>query len=88
MSAQETGWTFKREISIADMFGFIALMAALGGAYGTLDKRLALLESASIRQVDTDTRQDIATQRLTVEIKEQLQRMNDKLDRLSQRGKQ
>lgn len=75
-------WVFKREISIADLIAFATSMTFVIAAWGTLDKRLALLEAASLEQKTTDARQDRESLRLTQEVKEQLQRLNDKLDRV------
>ena len=80
-------WVFKREISIPDVIAFVTSMAFVILAYGTLDKRLALLEAAQIEQQRTDARQDTNTNRLTIEVKDQLQRMNDKLDRLVEKAR-
>jgi hypothetical protein len=79
------GWVVKKEVSIPDVIAFLTSMAFVIMAYATLDKRLALLEASKIEQQLTDARQDRDSMRLTSEVKEQLQRMNDKLDRLVER---
>lgn len=87
MAEQQTkpGWVVKKEVSIPDVIAFITSMVLVIMAYATLDKRLALLEAGKIEQQMTDARQDRDSMRLTSEVKEQLQRMNDKLDRLVER---
>lgn len=75
-------WRIKKDVSVADIVSFIAAASAVLYGYTTLDKRIALMENASIVQSGKDTTQDQDMLRLQARIDAQLQRIDDKLDRL------
>lgn len=80
-------WIFKKEVSIADVIAFVSSMSFVVVAWATLDKRITLLEAAQIEQHRTDIRQDQEAIKLGGEIKQELQRLNDKLDRVIERSR-
>lgn len=84
---QPDRWLFKKEVSIADVIAFVSSMSFVIVAWATLDKRVTLLEAAQIEQHRTDVRQDQEAIKIGAEIKQELQRLNDKLDRVIERGR-
>ena len=78
-------WHIKKEVSLGDLIAFASAALAVVYAYTTLDKRIAILETASTVQRETDTRQDTESVRYQQRIDVTLQEMNRKLDRLIER---
>lgn len=78
-------WHIKKEISLGDLIAFASAALAVVYAYTTLDKRISLLESATVSQVVKDDRQDSEALRYQARIDESLRDMNRKLDRLIER---
>ena len=83
------GWQNKKEISLGDIIAFFCAFAVVVIAYATLDKRIAVTESAvaaSSSQGDrSNDKQDTAVQQLREEVREQLRDINAKLDALIKR---
>lgn len=82
-----TGWSFKKEISLADIAAFVSAMLAVIYAYTTLDKRLALLEEARRQDTANQAALDQRMQIMATRIEAELIRLNDKLDRVIERTK-
>ena len=78
-------WHIKKEISLGDLIAFASAALAVVYAYTTLDKRVAILESTTIVQKATDTRQDEDSNRYQQRIDDSLREINRKLDRLVER---
>jgi len=79
------GWRFKKEVAVGDLVAFVTACIAIIVAYSTLDRRLAVIESAAIAQQERDSRQDSDSLRYQQRIDEALRDMNRKLDRLIER---
>jgi len=91
-SPEETlpaGWHLKREIQLGHLITTITVALSALGYIGSIEKRVALLETAIVAQHERDERQDKLTSEAVGLLRGQLQRMDDKLDRLleSRRGK-
>lgn len=71
-------WHVNREISLGDVIGLLAAIAAVLLAYGKIDTRVSLLEQSQTVQTAA---QDSTTRRIESNIAE----MNHKLDRLIER---
>ncbi len=82
---EKRGWRFKKEIAVGDLVAFATACIAIIVAYSTLDRRLAVIESATITQHERDSRQDAESLRYQQRIDEALRDMNRKLDRLIER---
>lgn len=80
-------WRFNKDISIADVISIVSAALALFYTYTTLDKRLEMLERATVVQKAVDERQDNEAIRYQGRIDAQLQQINAKLDRLVERQK-
>lgn len=78
-------WKLKKEISVADLLSFIAAALAVIYAYTTLDKRLTVIEIAEVQARSTNAQQDETILRMQARIDAQLDRLNDKVDKLLQR---
>jgi hypothetical protein len=79
-------WKIKRDISIADLLSFASAALAVIYAYTTLDKRLAVVENAISEQKVVDKRHEEELIRVQARIDMRLDKMDEKLDRLIQRG--
>lgn len=78
-------WKIKKEISLADILSFVAAALAVVYAYTTLDKRLTVVEVASVGHSAANARQDEETLRMQARIDVQLDKLNTKVDRLLER---
>jgi hypothetical protein len=76
------GWQFKKELSIGDVVAFTSALLAVVYSYTTLEKRISLMEAVQSRQLSIDSRQDADLTTVGNEIKRELEKMNNKLDRL------
>lgn len=81
------GWKLKKEISLGDAVALVMAASAVLYSYSTLDKRLTVLEQITQQQIQRDDRQDEVVRDLTVEIKVELRRLNEKLDRQLERSR-
>jgi len=66
------GWEFEKKISIGDLIAFVMALIAVIYAYSTLDKRVAVLEAATIAREANDARQDMERASLRQEIRQDL----------------
>lgn len=73
-------WTFKKEISLADILSFATAALAVVYAYTTLDKRLAIVEAER-------TAEKAALLDFQHRINARLDKMDEKLDRIIERQK-
>ncbi|MDH5527411.1 MAG: hypothetical protein OEY97_08915 [Nitrospirota bacterium] len=77
----KSNWQLDRRISVGHLVTTMTFLVAMIMWGARLETRIALMEEGATRQVTMDTRQDNETQRLREEIKEELERLNVKLDR-------
>ena len=75
-------WRLDRRVSLGQLVttGTVLLAMMLWGA--RLETRIALMEDTEGRQAAVDARQDLETQRAREEIRDELMRLNEKLDRI------
>lgn len=76
-------WKIKKEVSLADLLSFAAAALAVVYAYTTLDKRMTVLEITSVEAKAANIRQDEDVLRMQARIDVQLDKITDKLDRIS-----
>jgi hypothetical protein len=75
---EKHGWRINKEIGAGDLVAISVAVAAVLASYFSLDKRLAIIETASAQ-----TAASITT--TVSEIKTEIRRMSDKLDRYTER---
>lgn len=78
-------WKLKKEISAADLLSFLAAALAVIYAYTTLDKRITVIESLLVQTTLENKTQDEAILRMQSRIDYQLDKLNEKVDRLIER---
>jgi uncharacterized coiled-coil protein SlyX len=83
---EEGKWKIRRDISVADLFSFASAALAVIYAYTTLDKRMAVVENAVAEQKIVDKRHEEELIRVQARIDVRLDKMDEKLDHLIQRG--
>jgi uncharacterized coiled-coil protein SlyX len=79
-------WKIRRDISVADLLSFASAALAVIYAYTTLDKRMAIVESALTDQKTVNKQHEEELIRVQARIDMRLDKMDEKLDRLIQRG--
>jgi VIT1/CCC1 family predicted Fe2+/Mn2+ transporter len=80
---KNTEWQFHKEVSLGDVIAFTSALIAVLYSYTTLEKRIALMEAAGIRQNLIDARQDADLNAINADIKRELEKINIKLDKLN-----
>lgn len=78
-------WRIKKEVSLADLLSFGAAALAVVYAYTTLDKRMTVVEIATVETKAKNAQQDEENLRVQARIDVRLDKMDEKLDRLIQR---
>lgn len=73
---------FDNTVSMGNVLTFIGFIVAGFGAYGAMDKRVAVLEESRINQVQIDRRQDQDSADMKRTNREDFKEINSKLDRL------
>lgn len=83
----DTGWHLDRKVPIGIIFAM--LLQFCGGLWfvSKLDARVLALEGAQAQQHDRDERQDRAGDEKLNQLHRQLERIDEKLDRLIERRK-
>ncbi len=81
MSESQANWQLDRRISVGHLVTTITFLVAMVMWGARLETRIALHDETLNRQPVTDSRQDMETYRIRKEIREELRRMNSKLDR-------
>lgn len=76
------GWHLKKEIQLGHLITTLTVMVSAVIYVGRIDQRVAVLEAATVAQHDRDERQDRAATEERLVIRAQLDKINDKLDRL------
>lgn len=81
MQSDSPNWHLDRRISLGHLVTTVTVLVAmvLWGAH--LETRLVVVEDTLGRQAAVDGRQDAETERMRQEIREELRRLNEKLDR-------
>lgn len=77
------GWQFHKEVSLGDIVAFTSALVAVLYSYTTLEKRIALMEAAFVRQSLIDARQDSDLNAINADIKRELEKINTKLDKMN-----
>lgn len=73
-------WEIKKEISIGDLLFFFSGVAVCITAYFSLDKRIAIVEVAIVRQVEIDKAQDVERSVVKNDLHDQLGEIKEKLN--------
>ena len=76
------GWSLDRKISVGDILAIVVAISAVFVAWFTLDKRVTIVEQQLSQKDIRDRWQDEARQQLRADVLNQLNRIDDKLDRL------
>lgn len=82
---QRRKWHINREVSVGDVLAYIFAGTAILLSYGKLDTRVAILENSVPAQALRDQMQDDTLRAFTQEVRQQLMRIEDKLDRLKEK---
>lgn len=75
---EKHGWHINKEVSAGDMVAISVAVAAVLTSYFNLDKRLAVIETTSAAN-------SVNITNTVTEIKTEIRRMSDKLDRYTER---
>lgn len=75
---ERTGWRINKEVGAGDLVVIAVAVAAVLTSYFSLDKRLAVIETSSAQNAVNITS-------TVSEIKTEIRRMSDKLDRYTER---
>jgi hypothetical protein len=75
-------WQLDRRISLGHLLTTATFLVAMMLWGGRMETRIALLEESPIRQSAVDARQDAETLRVRQEVRDELRRLNEKLDRI------
>lgn len=81
------GIRFDGTINLGHLLTFVGFMFAGAGMYTSMDKRVVVLETARTSQQLTDIRRDTDMSELKRTVREDLQVISSKLDRLIERKK-
>lgn len=76
-------WKLKKEVSLADLLSFTAAALAVVYAYTTLDKRMTVVELMAVETKALNQRQDDDVLRMQARLDVQLDKLHEKLDRIS-----
>lgn len=84
------GWHLKREIQVGHIITTVGMLASVAAIVIKMDQRLVVVETKQsameIAQIQRDDRQDLAARESLTLLRSQLGRMDEKLDRLIERG--
>jgi len=75
---ERTGWRINKEVGAGDLVAIAVAVAAVLASYFSLDKRLAVIETTSTQNTANITH-------TVAEIKTEIRRMSDKLERFTER---
>lgn len=82
MAEQQTRWAIKKEIAVGDLIAFVMAFVSIIYAWSTLDRRIAVIERDYMATLKNAQRIDEDMAQLKRDLRDDLQRINDKLDRL------
>ena len=77
----DTGWHLKKEIQFGHLIATVTVAASAMFYVAKMEQRIALVEQQIIQQHDRDDRQDKATSEAFTLVRQQLEKMDAKLDR-------
>jgi len=78
-------WKINKEVGVVDVITIVSALLAVVYSYTTLDKRVAIVETAIPVLVDVNARQDAETHRIAERRERQMEIITNKLDRLIER---
>lgn len=79
------GWHIKKEIQLGHLLTTLTIAVSVLAYVGKLEQRIALIEAQVATQRDRDDRQDRTTAESMSLLRAQLERMENKLDRVLER---
>lgn len=80
-------WHIKREIQVGHIITTVTVACAMVVYFGKLEQRIALIEQQMATQRERDDRQDRASMESIILLRNQLEKIDGKIDRLIDRGK-
>lgn len=83
--AREAGWHIKKEIQLGHLLTTLTIAVSVILYVSKLEQRIALIEAQVLTQRDRDDRQDRTTAEAMSLLRAQLERMENKLDRVLER---
>lgn len=83
--AREAGWHIKKEIQLGHLLTTLTIAVSVVLYVSKLEQRIALIEAQVLTQRDRDDRQDRTTAEAMSLLRAQLERMENKLDRVLER---
>lgn len=83
--AREVGWHIKKEIQLGHLLTTLTIAVSVILYLSKLEQRIALIEAQVLTQRDRDDRQDKTTAEAMSLLRAQLERMENKLDRVLER---
>lgn len=87
MAEEKKGIRFDPTINFGHLLTFAGFLITGSMAYMTMNTRVAVLEEARQMQSRIDAKQDMAIENNQKVVREDLNQINQKLDRLIERGK-
>lgn len=79
------GWHLKKEIQFGHIITTLTVAVAAMFYFSKIEQRIALVEQQIIQQRERDDRQDKATAEALILLRQQLEKMDGKLDRALER---
>lgn len=86
-SDDRRGWHFDKTVGVAHIFTTLAAVVSAGVLLAQFDKRITVMEQAVVVQQQVEHRQDADSSEFKREMRELYRGINDKLDRLIERGR-
>lgn len=87
MNEQPRKWHVERTVSVGHIITTLSVAATVIIGWKDIDKRVAIVEWSSAQQKEIDARQDAANQLAFEGLRSDLRDINQKLDRIIERGK-
>jgi Tfp pilus assembly protein PilO len=87
MTPNETGWHLDRKVPIGIIAAMFVQCAGALWFVSKLDARILALEGAQSTQRERDERQDRSNSDALTQLHRQLERIDEKLDRLIEKGR-
>lgn len=85
MPARDAGWHIKKEIQLGHLLTTLTIAVSVVLYVSKLEQRIALIEAQVSAQRDRDDRQDKNTGEAMSLLRAQLERMENKIDRVLER---
>jgi uncharacterized coiled-coil protein SlyX len=87
MTRDQTGWHLDRKVPIGIIAAMLMQCAGALWFVSKLDARILALEGAQSTQHERDERQDRSSSEALAQLHRQLERIDEKLDRLIEKGR-